>query len=68
MLSELDTPFSKEEAIKACKNLNNAKSAGSDHLINDFFKYGSCCEHFINLICCLFNKIYDLRYFPTDWT
>jgi hypothetical protein len=36
MFSELNIPFSNPEIIKACKNLNSGKSAGSDSLLNDF--------------------------------
>jgi len=69
MFTELNLPFTTEELFKACKNLNIGKSAGSDYLLNDFFfKYGSCCNTFINVLSCLFNKRFDLRYFPTDWT
>lgn len=64
MFSELNVPFCVDEIIKACKKLHSGKSAGSDY----FFKYGSCCENFVNIICVLFNKLFDVRYFPEDWS
>ena len=67
MFSELNVPFCVDELVKACKKLNSGKSAGSDYWLNEFFKYGSCCNVFVNVICVLFNKLFDLRYFPADW-
>ena len=36
-------------------------------MLNEFFKYGSCCNTFINVLSCLFNNMFYLRYFPIDW-
>jgi len=55
-------------SMRSLQKLNIGKSAGSNCLLNDFFKYGSCCYTFINVLSCLFKKMFDLRYFPTDWT
>jgi len=48
--------------------MNSGKSAGSDYGLNEFFKYGSCCNGFVNVIRVLFNKVFDSRYFPADWS
>ena len=53
MFSELNVPFCVDEIVKACKKLNSGKSAGSDYWLNEFFKYGSCCNGFVNVICVL---------------
>jgi len=66
MFSELNVPFCVDEIVKACKN--SGKSAGSDYWLNEFFKYSSCCNGFVNVICVLFNKLFDLRYFLADWS
>jgi len=68
MFSELNVPFCVDEIVKACKKLNSGKSAGSDYWLNEFFKYGSCCNGFMNVICVLCNMLFDLRYFPADWS
>jgi len=68
MFEELDVPFNTMEIIKACKSLNLGKSAGPDFLINEFFKYGIESNQLISALCNLFNTIFDLRYFPEEWT
>jgi len=66
--SELNVPFCVDEIVKACKTMNSGKSAGSDYGLNEFFKYCSCCYGFVNVIRVLFNKVFDSRYFPADWS
>ena len=66
MFSELNVPFSNHEIIKACNNLHLVKSAGSGCLLNEFFKYGSCCNDFVNVLNIFFNKIFDVGYFPSQ--
>jgi len=68
MLSELNVPFYVDEIVNACKKLNSGKSAGSDYWLNELFRYGSCCYGFVNVLCVLLNKLFDLRYFPADWS
>jgi len=68
MFSKLNVPFCVDEIVKAWTKLNSGKSAGSDYWLNEFFKYDYCCNGFVNVICVLFNKFFDLRYFPADWS
>ena len=65
MFSELNIEISQYEINKACKELRNNRSGGSDCLINEFFKYGS--ETLIHYLYTLFNKIFELEYFPEKW-
>ena len=67
-LKELNLLFTCNEILKVCKQLNNGKAAGSDCLLNEFFKYGVTSEAFINVLCSLFNKYFEMGYFPESWS
>ena len=47
-------------------NLENGKSEGPDKLINEFFINGN--EYLSPTLCNLFNKLYEIGYFPETWT
>ena len=63
--SELDAPISRSEIKNAIKRLNIDKSAGSDNLINEYFK--NAAEILLDPLLILFNKILDSRSFPKNW-
>ena len=46
--------------------LKNGKSAGPDKLINEFFIYEN--EYLSPTLCNLFNKHFEIGYFPESWT
>ena len=65
MFDELNIPFSAQQILSACSEIKNNRSVGPDIVINEFFKYGSMqLERYINS---LFNKIFDMGYFPLKW-
>ena len=51
---------------KAVKQLRNGPSAGPDLYINELFKNGS--DVMIKYVHVLFNKIFELSYFPEKWS
>ena len=40
MFEELNLPFARNEIVNVCKQKNNGKAAGPDHMMSDFLKYG----------------------------
>ena len=68
MFDELNVPFTINDVKKACNKLNNGKSGGPDYFLNEFFKYGSSVDSFNNVLCSLFNKLFDTGYFPSEWS
>ena len=62
MFDELNTVILKTELITAIKQLRNGTSSGPDILLNVFFKNGS--ETLINYLHALFNKLFQMGYFP----
>ena len=65
MLDELNTSFSEDEVIKSVKQLKSNKAGGPDKIINEFLIHGR--QILVPTICKLFNKIYDMGYFPEEW-
>ena len=65
MFSELDVEITREEILKAIKQLKSEKSGGPDHLLNEFFIHG---QHVL-LPCLhsLFNKLLRAGHFPKLW-
>jgi len=66
MFEELNIEISNDEILKACKELKNNRSGGPDYFINEFFKYG--INNLLNYLSKLFNKIFNLNYFPQNWS
>ncbi|XP_053393684.1 uncharacterized protein LOC128555432 [Mercenaria mercenaria] len=66
MFEELNVPFTNSDIITAIKQLKNNKSGGLDLYLNEFFKNGK--DVIVQYVLPLFNKIYDIGYFPTVWS
>ena len=65
MFQELDVEISLSEIMKGICLSKNGKSSGPDLLLNEFIKYGN--ENLMQYLYCLFNKIFDIGYFPDSW-
>ena len=66
MFEELNSPFDNASLLKAIAELKTGKSAGPDMFINEFFIHG---KHMLSpVLLQLFNKAFDLGYFPQTWT
>ena len=66
MFDEINIPISYSEILIAVKQLKNGASAGPDLLLNEFLKKGT--NILTNYIHRLFNKIFELGYFPDKWS
>lgn len=66
MFDELNVPITLDEIKRAVKQLRNGASAGPDLYINEFLKNGS--EVLLNYIHTLFNKVFEVGYFPELWS
>ena len=66
MFNELNLLISDGEILKALKELKTNRSAGPDLLINEFFKHAK--DILTPVLSKLFNKIFDLGYFPKSWS
>ena len=66
MFDELNLAISGDEIKMAIKQLRNGSSAGPDLFLNEFFKKGS--NVLISYIQNLFNKIFEIGYFPEKWS
>ena len=66
MFDELNREILKTELITAIKQLRNGASSGPDLLLNEFFKNGS--ETLIHYLHALFNKLFQIGYFPEKWS
>ena len=66
MFEELNLPISIGEIKKGISQLRNGASAGPDLLLNEFLKNGT--NSLLTYLHCLFNKMYDIGYFPEQWT
>ena len=65
MFQELDIEISLSEIKKGIQLLKNGKSGGPDLLLNVFLKYGN--DDILLYLHSLFNKIFDIGYFPESW-
>ena len=66
MFDELNLAISGDEIKMAIKQLRNGASAGPDLFLNECFKKGS--NVLISYIQNLFNKIFEIGYFPEKWS
>ena len=66
MFEELNGAITYLEIKKAVKQLRNGASAGPDLFLNEFFKNGN--DTLMKYIYTLFNKIFELGYFPKSWS
>ena len=66
MFEELNLPISLEEIKKGVRELRNGASAGPDLFSNEFLKKGT--NRLIKYMHDLFNKIFEMGYFPERWT
>ena len=62
---EINSHITREEIIKAIKNLKVNKSCGEDHIINEYIK--STYQLFISIYEKLFNIIFDHDVIPDIW-
>ena len=67
MFEELNLSISLEEIKDGVRQLRNGASAGPDLFLNEFLKKKRTNE-FITYMHILFNKIFELGYFPERWT
>ena len=65
MFEELNLPISLEEIKKGVRQLRNGASAGPDLFLNEFLKNGT--NGLITYLHNLFNKIFEIGYFPERW-
>ena len=66
MFEELNLEFLEGDIERSIKQLKSNKSEGPDKIINEFLIHG---HHILqSTICNLFNKIFDLGYFPEEWS
>ena len=66
MFKELNEGFSIDEVTKAINQLKTNKSGGPDLLLNEFLMHG---KHVLApCILSLFNKLFELEYFPDSWS
>ena len=66
MFQELNLPIHIVEVEKAIRELNINKSAGPDMYLNDFFINGK--NVLVPYLLKLFNKLFDIEYFPESWS
>lgn len=66
MFEELNIPITQDEIDKSIKQLSSNKSGGPDNYLNEFFIHGKVI--FLPYLTKLFNKIFDLGYFPDSWS
>ena len=66
IFDELNLDFTHEDVLNAIKQLKLNKSGGPDKLINEVLING---KHILtNTLCELFNKIFEIVYFPDEWS
>ena len=64
MFDELNDTITMEEIMKAIRQLRNGRSGGP--FLNEFFIHGN--GELLTYLHPLFNKIFDLEYFPESWS
>ena len=66
MFQELNRPIELDCILKAIKQLSTNKSGGPDMYLNEFFIHGKAT--LATYLKHLFNKLFDLGYFPQSWS
>ena len=66
MFEELNIPISLEEIKKGVRQLRSGTSAGPDLFLYEFLKNGT--NGLITNLHNLFNKVFEIGYFPERWT
>ena len=66
MSDELNISILIDETRRAIKQLRNVASAGPDLMLNEFLKNGS--TELLTYIYNLFNRIFEIGYFPENWS
>jgi hypothetical protein len=62
---QLDSPIVEDEVREAIRNLKLGKASGLDNICGEFLK---CAEDVvIPFLTKLYNRLYDLGYFPASW-
>ena len=61
----LDDPITEQDVRQAVRNLKQGKTSGLDRICGEFLKYS---ENIVApFLTKLFNKLYDMNVFPSDW-
>jgi len=66
LFNEHDLPFTEDDIEQGLTSLHDGKSAGPDLLINEFRINGK--HVFSSYLTLLFNKIFEIGYFPEQWS
>ena len=66
MFDELNREILKSDLLSAIKQLRNGARAGPDLLLNEILKNDS--ESLIHYLHVLFNKLFEMGYFPEKWS
>jgi len=64
-IPELDDPITEQEVRQAVRNLKQGKASGLDGICGEFLKYSE--NIVVPFLTKLFNKLYDMNVFPSDW-
>ena len=65
-IPELDDPITELEVGKAILKLKSGKASGLDQICSELLK--STVDIVSPALCDIFNKVYDLCYFPIEWS
>ena len=68
MFDELNVTIPLEEIRKGIKQLRNGASAGPDLMLNEFLKHTGSSNGLLIYLHHLFNKIFEIGYFPENWS
>ena len=63
---ELDNPISETEVKEAIRHLKLGKASGIDEISSEFLIYADTIV--VPFLCKLYNKLYDVCYFPFEWS